>query len=298
MPELVELRVRGGERRRVAVAEPDDRDPADEVEVAAAVVVLEPRAVAAHERDVRARIRLEQRRADDRRGGHATTAVRADLGAHAELRRGDRRAQLRDDPALERARVEQLARLLGVDHGDDDAAVEQPGNVRDEEDALGLEPDRERGGHLVRVDVQRPGGERRDDRDQLLVERGDHDVRCARDGIADHAEHRHLQCVQSDLVAEQRDRRARRSPQQSAAFTSAIDSRTTSSASLLVTRRPPMNCTSRPRRSISALICGPAPCTTTTGSVGASSRIRSAALSATAPPHLTTIGTVTSGSPR
>ena len=43
MPEPVELRVRGGERRRVAVAEPDDGDAADEVEVAAAVGVLEPR---------------------------------------------------------------------------------------------------------------------------------------------------------------------------------------------------------------------------------------------------------------
>ena len=66
-----------------------------------------------------------------------------------------------------------LLGLVGVDHGDDDAAVEQAGDVGDEEDPLGLEPDGERRGGLVGVDVQRPGGERRDDRDQALVERGD-----------------------------------------------------------------------------------------------------------------------------
>ena len=46
MPEPVELRVRGGERRGVAVAEPDDGDAREEVEVAAAVVAVEPHAVA------------------------------------------------------------------------------------------------------------------------------------------------------------------------------------------------------------------------------------------------------------
>ena len=39
MPEPVELLVRGGERRRMRVAEADDGDPAGEVEVAAAVGV-------------------------------------------------------------------------------------------------------------------------------------------------------------------------------------------------------------------------------------------------------------------
>ena len=63
VPEPVELLVRGGERCGMAVAEPDDGDAADEIEVAAAVDVLEPRAVAAHERHVGARVRLEQRRA-------------------------------------------------------------------------------------------------------------------------------------------------------------------------------------------------------------------------------------------
>jgi len=37
VPQPVELRVRGGERRRMPVTEPDDRDPGGEVEVAAAV---------------------------------------------------------------------------------------------------------------------------------------------------------------------------------------------------------------------------------------------------------------------
>ena len=46
MPQPVELRVRRGERRGVAVAEPDDGDAGEEVEVALAVGVDEPGAVA------------------------------------------------------------------------------------------------------------------------------------------------------------------------------------------------------------------------------------------------------------
>ena len=73
MPEPVELRVRSGERRGVAVAETDDRDAGEEVEVAVAVVVDEPRAVAVDERDVEPRVRREELGGVDVR--HATTAV-------------------------------------------------------------------------------------------------------------------------------------------------------------------------------------------------------------------------------
>ena len=55
----------------------------------------------------------------------------------------------------------------------DDRAVEQDArDVADEEDSLRAEPDGERGGGLVGVDVQRPLRERRDDRDPARRERG------------------------------------------------------------------------------------------------------------------------------
>ena len=53
VPEPVELRVRGRERRGVAVAERDDGEPGAEVEVAPPVVVDEPRALAARRRSRR-----------------------------------------------------------------------------------------------------------------------------------------------------------------------------------------------------------------------------------------------------
>ena len=75
MPQLVELLVRGGERRGVAVPEPDDRDAGEEVEVALAVGVDEPGAVARRERDVEARVgRQHPRLGQSLR--HAITAVR------------------------------------------------------------------------------------------------------------------------------------------------------------------------------------------------------------------------------
>src|SRR5205823_2639691 len=73
VPEPFELVARGGERRRMAVAEADDGDAGDEVEVAAAGVVLEPDALAARERHAVAGVRGEDRRLEDR--AHATTAV-------------------------------------------------------------------------------------------------------------------------------------------------------------------------------------------------------------------------------
>jgi len=55
------------------VAEPDDGDAGDEVEVAAARVVHEPGAVAGDERDVLPRVHGEERGGDD--SAHACTAV-------------------------------------------------------------------------------------------------------------------------------------------------------------------------------------------------------------------------------
>ena len=105
VPEPVELRVRGGERRRVAVAEPDDGDARGEVEVRAARVVDEPDAVALDERDARRRIRRQQRVLQ--RGAHATTAV-TPMSAASPFRAAMRgREQLRDDAAVEDAAVDE-----------------------------------------------------------------------------------------------------------------------------------------------------------------------------------------------
>ncbi len=74
VPQPVELRVRRREWRRVAVAEADDGDAGEQVEIALAVGVDEPRAFAVGERDVEARVGGEElrERGDVR---HATTAV-------------------------------------------------------------------------------------------------------------------------------------------------------------------------------------------------------------------------------
>ena len=67
MPEPLELLLRGLERRGMAVAEADDGDPGDQVEVALAVVGDQPAALAVDERDGEARVGREQRRAGERR---------------------------------------------------------------------------------------------------------------------------------------------------------------------------------------------------------------------------------------
>jgi hypothetical protein len=66
VPQPLELRLGGGERRRVEVPEADDGDPADEVEVAAAAVVDEPWAVPGDEGDVLPRVGGEDRGGQNR----------------------------------------------------------------------------------------------------------------------------------------------------------------------------------------------------------------------------------------
>ncbi len=188
---------------------------------------------------------------------------RADRGAHAAPGRTDRGHQLGHDAALEPAALEARLRLVGRENRRELAVEENAGNVAHEEDSLGAEADGEGGSRLVRIDVEGAGGERRDDRDASFGQRLDD--RCRRAGlrIADEPE--------------RLDRRARRpissplSPTaagpiaaQTSALTAASDSRTTSRTSGVVTRRPATNAGAIPRRSISAVICGPAPWTTTT----------------------------------
>ncbi len=76
VPHAVELGVRGRERRRVAVPEPDDGDPAEQVEVALAVRVDEPCAVALDPCHVLPRVRRQEIvMSQHLLLGHATTAV-------------------------------------------------------------------------------------------------------------------------------------------------------------------------------------------------------------------------------
>ena len=114
MPQPVELRVRGGERRRVPVAETDDRDACEEVEVALAVGVDEPRALAVGERDVESRVGREElrERCDVASCDHRRAA---DLRRDAAARRERGGAQLRHDAALELAGVEHARRAADVD---------------------------------------------------------------------------------------------------------------------------------------------------------------------------------------
>ena len=76
MPEPLELSLGGGERRGVAVAEHDDRDACEEVEVAGSAGVGQPLAVARHEGDVLARVGRQEFVLSQHELVHATTAVR------------------------------------------------------------------------------------------------------------------------------------------------------------------------------------------------------------------------------
>ena len=88
VPEPLELLLRGLERRRVAVAEADDGDPGDEVEVALAVVGDQPAALAVDERDREAGVGREQRRAGE--DGHAAGHRSVSADRRRRRRRGRR----------------------------------------------------------------------------------------------------------------------------------------------------------------------------------------------------------------
>ena len=81
------------------------------------------------------------------------------------------------------------------------------GHVGHEDDALRAEPDRERARGLVGIHVQRPFGDRRDDRDPALAERPLDGRRRNRDRLADEPELRQRAGSQPDLVADELKRR-------------------------------------------------------------------------------------------
>ena len=115
MPEPVELLVRGGKRRRMPMSEPDDGDARRRGRGSACRRRGQPRAVAVDERDVGARVRREHRRCASA-SVMRPPRVRPISARTPRLRRGDRGAQLRDDPALEAAGLGSLP-ASGVDPG-------------------------------------------------------------------------------------------------------------------------------------------------------------------------------------
>ena len=66
----------------------------------------------------------------------------------------------------------------------------------------------------------------------------------------------------------------------------------------LVTRRPPTKATGRPWRSISAVICGPAPCTRTTSCSRSTSALTARSADSAVPPPTLRTSRLTSGTPR
>jgi hypothetical protein len=116
----------------------------------------------------------------------------------------DRGAELRDDAAAERALGQEPLGLVHADRLRQLAAEQQAGDVRDEEEPVGAEPDRQRGRRFVRVDVERADAERRDHGDEAGGQRCLDRRRRARQGRADETELRHPDGLEADLVAVER----------------------------------------------------------------------------------------------
>ena len=141
-------------------------------------------------------------------------------------------------PPSKVAVAEQAVGVVDRDVLDDDTVDQHARDVADEDDPLGAEPDCERGGRLVGVDVERPLRERRDHRDpacrECLLDSGGR----GRDRVADEPERVDLGRPEPDRVAEQRRAPGARSPRRPRALTAASESRTTSSTSAVVDAAP------------------------------------------------------------
>ena len=211
----------------------------------------------------------------------------ADPRLDAGPRGRDRRLELGDDPALEDAALEQRVRVVDRDRVDGRAVlVEEAGDVGDE-------------GDLVRADARRRAAPRPRPRSRSAAlrraerRRGSSPAASAsstapgREGRGSPTRPSSSTCTAARPISSPMSGTAR-SPiaAQTRALTSARSSRTTSMPASVVTRRPSTNWTGRPRRCISAEICGPAPWTTTTGPPSPSSSQVLRDVVRTAPPTL------------
>ena len=191
VPEALELITCGGERRRVAVPERDDRDAGSEVEILATVSVPDTRPLSPHDRHIGASVggRSRPRPGDNvPLAGSRDDRRLADLGTNPEPCSAHRGEQLRDDSAFERARAEQRVGIVRVQPTDHGALEVDAWHVGDEHDAIGPEPGRQRSGGLVGVDVQRTDGDGSHDGDAVLLECLLHRPQTTREGLADEAE--------------------------------------------------------------------------------------------------------------
>ena len=243
------------------MAEPDDGDSRDEVEVPAARVVADAAAVSLDDGEVGPSVGRQDGVAQ-RRGTalectglrHATTSVAPIVASTPPARRQRAAAvSLGTMPPSKRPAASISSTVVGLEPVDDRVVDEDPGTSRHEHDPVGAQPDRERGRGLVGVDVERPLGEGGDDRDAAGRERLGHRRRRRRLRIADEPERADRRRAQPDLVAHQPDR-VRADRAHSSALISASDARTTSSTAGVVTRLPSTNTGSIPRRSSSAVI--------------------------------------------
>ena len=230
------------------------------------VVVDEPRALAVDEGHVVRARTCRQDRATATRRAHATTAVSPISRLHAEPRRGHRRAQLRDDPALELAGVEQpvgLARRRSPARRRRRAST--PGTSVTKRIRSAPRPTASAAAASSALTFSGPAASGATTGIRPAASAVERPRRRRRNRVADEAERRRPASPAGRSRRRSSPTASAPSAAQSAAFTSASDSRTTSSAAAASSRagrrrtRP-----RRPRRSISAEICGPAPWTTQT----------------------------------
>ncbi len=95
------------------------------------------------------------------------------------------------DAAVERTLGEHPARVSDADRVDDLVVDVEACDVGEEDEASRAETERERGGRVVGVHVQRPDRERCDDRDLSRLQRCEDLLRPARQRVADLPERRH-----------------------------------------------------------------------------------------------------------
>ena len=217
MPEPVELRVRGGERRRVAVAERDDGDARRRGRGSACPsLVDQPAAVAVDERDAEARVGREQRgrcatvRAGSRHGHRASR--RRSYAGDAVARGGGRgaRASGRSRPRALPPSSSAVACAASIESTTSPSRMKPSTSVR-KSSRSAPSPSASAAAASSAFTFSGPVGDRRDHGDPPRRERVHDRRRARRERVADEPELGHALGAQADLVAEERDGERRRS---------------------------------------------------------------------------------------
>ena len=211
VPELVQLRVRRRGHGGMPMAEPDDGDPPDEVEVRTTLVVPDATAVSSDDRHVCARVRRKQclprcLQEAVARVAHPGTSV-APIDAWTPPRAARMAAiSLGTIPPSKRPSWRPASASSAGRTTRDGPVEEHARDIAHEDDALCPEPERKRRRGLVGVDVERPFGQRRDDRDPPCGQRIDDRRGRRRQRVADESELLDAPGGQPDLVTAEPDR--------------------------------------------------------------------------------------------